>query len=195
MSRRAALYARISTREGRQHLDSQLRALREFATRIEAHVIEEYTDQDSGAKPKRPGLDQLMKDAARRHFDMVIVFDLSRLTRGGPAQAFAHIARLNTSRVEFWSMNEELFRTAGPYGELFIALAAHIAHQERAMQLQRIRAGIQRARQNGTTFGRPRRLVDLARLAEMKEQGKSIREIARVLKIGKGTAERNLKEL
>jgi DNA invertase Pin-like site-specific DNA recombinase len=191
---RAALYARISTREGRQHLDNQLAVLREFAHRMNWEIVTEYTDRESGANKKRPGLEQMMKDAAQRRFDLVAVFDLSRLTRGGPAEAFFYIARLSQSRVEFWSATEEHFRTCGKTGEIFIAIAAHIAEQERTMMRHRIRAGQERARRNGTVIGRPTLIIDRARILKMREQGKSIRQIAAALKAKRSTVYRRMSE-
>lgn len=113
--KRAALYARISTQEGRQHLRNQLDKLQEFAARMNWTIAGTFTDQVSGSADKRPGLDELMKAAARRDIDVVLVFELSRLTRGGPLKALEYLNRLNHSQVEFWSMTEEFFaRPARP---------------------------------------------------------------------------------
>ena len=193
--KRAALYARISTREGRQHLANQFLKLKEFAGRMEWKVTKEYSDQQTGASRNRPGLDTLLKDAARRRFDVVLVFDLSRFTRGGPAEAFFLIARLARSKVEFWSMTEEHFRTSDSTGEIFIAIAAHIAKAERTLLQNRIRAGLDRARRNGTALGRPAVIVDRARVMRLHGQGKSIREIAAELKTSRATIHRRLEEL
>jgi DNA invertase Pin-like site-specific DNA recombinase len=184
---RAALYARISTREGHQHLDNQLSLLREYAHRMNWTVAGEYTDQQSGAGARRAALDELMRDAARRKFDLVAVYDLSRFTRDGPAAAFFLIARLAGSKVEFWSITEEHFRTTGAVGEIFIALAAHIAKAERTTIQNRIRAGQQRARRAGRHLGRPPKLVDRVKVDRMRKQGKSMREIAQAFGVGRST--------
>jgi DNA invertase Pin-like site-specific DNA recombinase len=191
---RAAFYARISTKEGKQHLENQLAELRTFAQRLGWEVVEEFTDEQSGAGNTRPGLDRLMKAAARRKFDLVAVFDLSRLTRGGPAQAFAFIERLTASKVQFWSITQEHFRTSGPAGALFIAIAAHIAEMERADIRARVQAGIDRARAAGRRLGRARRVVDKEKLREMHAAGASYRQIGKALGIGRGTVVRRLKE-
>jgi DNA invertase Pin-like site-specific DNA recombinase len=189
---RAALYARISTKEGQQHLENQLAQLRTFAGKMKWSIAGEYTDQASGASSPRPGLDQMMKHAARRRFDVVTVFDLSRLTRGGPMHAFSCIARLNSSRVEFWSMTEEHFRSSGPYGQLFIAIAAHIAEQELNTLRSRIKAGLARVRKAGRKLGPPKKVIDQARLDQLRGAGKGVREIAAVLKVSKSTIHRRL---
>jgi len=192
MNKRAALYARTSTKDGRQHASNQLLKLREFAARMEWTVAVEITDADSGARDSRPGLEKLMDMAARRQFDIVLVFDLSRLSRGGPSKTFDLIARLDRSGVQFWSMTEEHFRTSGPAGPLLIAIAAYIAKNERDQILSRIHAGIARARREGKTIGRPRKLIDRMKAVELREQGKSIREIACELRTSKSTIERAL---
>ena len=189
---RAALYARISTREGKQHLENQFSHLREFAKRMKWSIAKEYSDQESGASTKRPALETLLRAAAQRQFDVVAVFDLSRLTRGGPGQAFIYIERLKNSKVEFWSATEEHFRTSGPVGDLFIAIAAHIAEMERTTIRNRIRAGIERARRKGEPIGRPHQIVDRSKIATLRAIGKSIREIGRELRLSKSTVERNL---
>src|SRR5580692_3621091 len=79
MRKRAVLYCRIST--GDQHLETQLLDLRELAKQRGYEVVREYTDVISGAKSKRPGLDQLMADARRHHFDILIVAAFDRLAR------------------------------------------------------------------------------------------------------------------
>lgn len=189
---KVALYARISTHDGRQNLENQLGELRQF---VDGQVIQppytndpwwkvtgEYTDQDSGANDRRPGLDKLLKDAGAGAFKLVLVWDLSRLTRGGPAKAFEYISRLKQYGVEVWSLKEPHFRTSGPAGDVFIALAAHIAREERRVMQERINAGISRARKAGKHFGRPWIRLDPARLIRYMEEGRSFREMAKLEK-------------
>lgn len=197
---RVAFYARVSTHEGRQHLSNQLAQMREFArleearTSVEAwHVVGEYTDQVTGGRADRDGLAELMADAARRKFDRVLVWDLSRLTREGPAAAFAYIERLAKSGVEFWSLTEQHFRTSGPAGDLFIAIAAFIAREERKTKSLRVRAGLERARQQGKKLGRPAAVVSSAALVRLKAEGLSVRQIARALQASPSTIERRLR--
>ena len=190
---RAAIYTRTSTGDGRQHLTNQLNPLREFAARMEWTVAGEYSDQQSGASDARAQLEELMRDASRRKFDVVLVYDLSRLTRGGPAKAFELIARLNRSSVEFWSLREEQFRTSGPAGQLLIAIAAYLAKYERDTILDRIHAGMARARREGKQIGRPRVVRNAQKILELRKQGKSIRQIAAAMKAPPATIGRILK--
>lgn len=190
----AGIYARVSTSDGKQNLKTQLQALNRFAAGMSWKVTGVYTDEVSGASIVRPGLDSMMAAAARRDFDTVLVFDLSRLTRGGPASAFELIARLRASKVELWSMTEEHFRTTGAAGELLIAIAAFLAHQERATMQARVKAGLDRARSNGTALGPPRKVIDKTRVKKMRGDGGSLRAIAKHFKCSKSTVARLLVE-
>jgi DNA invertase Pin-like site-specific DNA recombinase len=187
-----ALYARVSTGDGRQSLDNQLRELRRYARGQAWRIASEFTDEISGSKESRPGLDELMKAAAIRPFEIVLAYDLSRMTRNGPASAFAQLDRLKACGVEFWSYREEYFRTAGPAGPVLVAIAAFLAEREREQIVGRINAGIARAKAAGVQFGRRPVVIDRARLVELRNQGKSLRECARILKRSKSTIERAL---
>jgi DNA invertase Pin-like site-specific DNA recombinase len=195
-----ALYARISTNEDRQHSQNQTDQLREYAGRMGWKVAVEYIDTESGGRASRPALDQMLTAAGRRKFDALLVSDLSRLTRLGPAAAFELIARLKSYGVQFWSMNEPHFRTTDPAGkptpagELFLAIAAYMAQQERENIQHRVRAGMATARKNGKVIGRPRRLVNRGRILELRRAGTSIREIARITKNPKSSIERTLRD-
>lgn len=196
-SPRVAVYARISTKDGRQNLENQLRELRRYARSMGwSHSAKygTYTDQASGASKSRPALERMMQAAARRAFDIVLVYDLSRLTRSGPASAFEYIERLSAAGVQFHSFREEYFRTTGPAGPMLIAVAAYIAQEERRQMQARIKSGIARAKASGVRLGRPRRVVDRRRIIELRKQGKSIRAIAAKLKTTRSTVLRRLEK-
>jgi DNA invertase Pin-like site-specific DNA recombinase len=82
MAKRAAIYVRVST--DRQTVENQLSELRRIADRRGWEVVEEYRDAGiSGAKSRdgRPGLDQMLKDASKRRFDVVMAWAIDRLGR------------------------------------------------------------------------------------------------------------------
>lgn len=196
---RVALYARISTNDERQHLQNQYDAMNRFVLSNPAPgekwtVAQTYEDRESGAKDARPGLQKLMNDAAKKKFSAVIVFSLSRLTRGGPAKAFTYLERLNSYGVQFYSVTEPLFSTSSRCGELFIAIAAHIASEERLMIQERVRAGLARARTQGKQLGRPRVSVDPAKVLKLIAAGLSHRKMAKELKISPASAQRLIKK-
>jgi DNA invertase Pin-like site-specific DNA recombinase len=193
---RVALYARVSTRDGRQFTENQLGGMRDYARRRGWLVTRQYLDHDTGSKGAgdRDELAALMADAHAGDFDLVLVWALDRLTREGVLQAFQYIERLKAAGVEFRSVTEEHFQTSGPAGELFMAVAAWMAKQERVRLRERILAGLDRARAAGKTFGRPRAGLDLVKISRMRAEGMSVREIARATARGKSTIERGLQE-
>jgi len=85
------------------------------------------------------------------------------------------------------------FRTSGPAGDLFIAIAAFIAREERKTKSLRVRAGLERARAQGKKLGRPAAVVSTAALVRLKAEGLSVRQIARALEASPSTIERRLR--
>jgi DNA invertase Pin-like site-specific DNA recombinase len=191
----AALYARISTQEGKQFAGNQLRELRDFATRSGWTVYREYVDEISGAKGRkdRAQLDALMMDAAARRFDVVLVFALDRFTREGVLKAFQYIEQLNAWKVEFRSLTEPQFSTSGPHAELFVAIAAWMAKQERQRLQERIAAGVRRARAEGRKLGRPAAVLDVQKARDLMTAGYSMRKAAAALEAKPSTLQRRLK--
>ena len=191
---KAATYARVSTGDGRQESENQLSQLRQFALARDWEVVADYIDHESGGKADRAEFWRMFADAARRKFDLVLVWALDRLTREGVAETFEYIKRLTSNGVQFVSFTDEHFRTTGPAGELMIAVAAWIAKQERLRISQRVRAGLDRARTNGTRsgnqIGRPRVVFNRQTVVDLRQQGKSWRDIARQCRAGVTTVRR-----
>lgn len=78
--RRAALYVRVST--DRQTIQNQVDALAAIAERRGWEIVETYSDAGvSGVKARkdRPGLDQMLNDASRRKFDVVMAWSIDRV--------------------------------------------------------------------------------------------------------------------
>lgn len=188
----AALYARISTQDGRQSALNQLAEMRSYCDRRQWHIAAEYVDQFTGSAPARER-DQLLKllnEACAGRFDTVLVFAMDRLTREGVLQSFEYVKRLTDAGVEFLSITEPQFQTAGPAGELFMAVAAWMAKQERDQLRLRVRAGLTRAKSEGVILGRPRATVDLLRMKMMYVSGLSLRDIAKEMELSRSTVER-----
>lgn len=190
---RAALYARVSTKDKGQDTENQMIALREYCARAGWEVVEEYIDRESAKNGNRGAFKQLFADASRRSFDVVVVWALDRLTREGVHQTFGYIEQLKQFGVAFESYTEPHFRTTGPAGELMLAVAAWIAKQERQRLSERTIAGLERARRAGRIGGRPRVVVDRERLAELDEEGWTVREIGAEMGISAASVSRLLK--
>jgi DNA invertase Pin-like site-specific DNA recombinase len=134
----------------------------------------------------------MMADAAAGKFGLIVCWSLDRFTREGVSETFLYLARLKANRVHFYSLTEEYFRTTGPAGELLIAVAAWIAESERRRRVERVKAGLARARAAGkilgrrsTTMGEERRQMRAA-----ADAGQSLRDIATLYGVSKATAGR-----
>ena len=172
---RAAIYARVSTAD--QTCENQLIDLRRYCA-ARGWDATEYVDTGvSGAKERRPALDQLMTDARRRKVDTVVVWRLDRFGRN-LRHLITAIEELNAAGVSFVSMGENI-DTASPTGRLLLGIMGSFAEFERERIRERIHAGLARARRQGQKLGRKRQRIpasDLQRVA-----GLSVREAARLL--------------
>src|SRR5215471_1326769 len=191
---RAALYARVSTANNAQDPTMQTRELREYCERRGWQIIGEYVDTGiSGAKDRRPELDRLMADAHKRRFDVIAVWKFDRFAR-----SVSHLLRaLDTFRalgVEFVSLSESL-DTATPAGRMVFTVLGAVAELERSLIAERVRAGLRNAKAKGKRLGRPRTVVDAARIAKLRAAGASWRDICEETGLSKGTAQRALQNL
>ena len=148
--KRAALYMRVSTVD--QHPETQLLDLRQMAAQRGYEIVHEYTDRISGIKAKRPGLDQMMRDARRGQFDVVLVWACDRIARS--TRHFLDVLDdLNRLNIEFISFREQI-DTGGPLGRAIVVIIGAIAELERSLIVERVRAGMRRAKLEGRSIGR-----------------------------------------
>jgi DNA invertase Pin-like site-specific DNA recombinase len=186
---KAAIYARVSTKDKGQDTDNQLFQLREYCARQSWTVVEEYVDHESAKTGDRAAFRRLFTDASRRKFDVVLVWALDRFTREGVLETFTYIEKLRGFKVAFESYTEAHFRTTGPAGELMLAVAAWIAKQERLRISERTKAGLERARRDGKHCGRPRRVFRRDEVAQLRDiERLSWRAIAERLGVPVSTA-------
>ncbi len=189
---RVALYGRVSTRD-KQDVENQLVQLREFCQRSGWQVVQEFFDKESGKTANRPRF-TAMFDAARRHdFDLVLFWSLDRLSREGVLQTLQHLQALDAAGVGWKSYSEQYLDSTGVFKDAVISILATVAKQERIRLVERIQAGLRQARARRKVdktlppFGRPRLVVDRARVQEMQDRGLSVRVIAERLKVSKST--------
>jgi DNA invertase Pin-like site-specific DNA recombinase len=185
--RRAALYLRVSTTE--QTTENQERELREVAGRINCDIIKVYCDHGiSGAKgrDKRPAFDRLCRDAARREFDIVMAWSVDRLGRS-LRDLIEFLSELRALGIDLY-LHRQGLDTTTPSGRAMFQMMGVFAEFERAMIAERVRAGLARARANGTRLGRPRLSAEME--AAIREASGSVRQIAVQFKVGIGTVAR-----
>jgi DNA invertase Pin-like site-specific DNA recombinase len=190
MKRRAAIYTRVSTLD--QHPETQLYDLEQLARQRDFEIVNRYTDKISGTKARRPGLDQLMADARRGRFDVVMVWACDRIARS--VRHFLEVLdELNHLNIEFVSRQEQL-DTGGPLGRAMVVIIGAIAELERNLIVERVRAGMRRARLEGQHIGRPRLNVDHQALIQDRQRGFSLRELARMHRISRTSVTRQLRQ-
>ena len=188
--KRAALYLRVSTVD--QHPETQVHDLRQMATQRSYEIVHEYTDRISGAKAKRPGLDQMMADARRGRFDVVLVWASDRIARS--VKHFLEVLdELNRLKVEYVSFRENI-DTGGPLGRAIIIIVGAVAELERNLIIERVRAGMRRAHLEGRQIGRNPLELDHAGIQHDRSQGQSLRQNAKGHRIAAATVWRVLHE-
>ena len=189
--KKCALYARISTPD--QHLETQLYDLRKLAAQRGFEVGREYCDRGiSGSKAKRPGLDALMSDARRGEFSVVLVAAFDRIARS--TKNFLEIVdELNSLNVEFCSAREAV-DSSGPMGRMFITMIGSIAELERSLIVERIKAGMRRARVEGQRLGRAPLSIDHDALVRDRLEGKSLTTVAKKYGVSRASVVRFVRE-
>jgi DNA invertase Pin-like site-specific DNA recombinase len=182
---KAAIYARVSTSNHGQDVNMQLRELREYCQRRGLEITGEYADTASGAKDNRPELNRLMAGAKQRRFDVVCVWKLDRFGRSLRHLVNA-LADLESLGVSFVSIKDNLDLST-PSGRLMFQIIGAMAEFERSLIQERVKAGLRNARAKGRKLGRPRVVVDVARIATLRASGFSWPSIARELGVSVGT--------
>lgn len=198
---KAFLYARVSTdrklnsRQRRQEVENQLRQLRELAANLEYEVVREYIDRVSGTgKKTREQFDEMMEEACNRRVKAIVIWALDRFSREGPLKTMIQLDRLNSAGVRVKSLKEAWLDPDSPTYELLVPIFAWIAKQESRRIGERVRAGMEREKAKGASFGRPRHGVDPLQIAALRAQGLSLRAIAAQVGISEGSVRNALRK-
>lgn len=189
MTKRVAIYTRVSTNDGKQTTDNQLRDLHMMAERMGWTVVAHYTDEGvSGARgrDKRPGLDAMLKAITRREFDMVAAWSVCRLGRS-LQHLVALLGDLDARRVDLY-LHVQALDTSTPSGKAMFGMLGVFAEFERSMISERVKSGLARSTKKS---GRPPLDPDKAeRIRRSLTQGTSINATAKALRVGVGTVHR-----
>ncbi len=189
--KRAAIYLRVSTFD--QHPENQLHDLAQMAQQRGWNLVHEYRDHGvSGARARRPQLDQLLADARRGHFDLVAVWACDRLARSTKhfletLDEFDHLG------IEFVSFREQL-DTGGPLGRALVIIISVMAELERSLIIERVRAGMRRAQMEGIRIGRRPAQVDRESVLQDRTRGHSLTVIAKDHRISRALVSKILKQ-
>lgn len=187
--KKVGIYARVSTRE--QNADNQLLDLRKYCLARGWDIVGEFVDVGiSGTKETRPKLQEALMLAKRRQIDVLLVWRFDRFARSLP-HLINTLEELQSRGVEFVSYQEAI-DTSTPQGRMFFGIVASIAEFERSLIVERIHAGLRRARENGKLIGRPATSINLAEALRLRNEGLSVRKAASRMGIPKTTLARML---
>ena len=191
---KTALYIRVST--ANQTADNQLHELERVAALREWKVVKVFRDDGiSGSKGRdeRPALDQLLKAATRREFDLLAVWSIDRLGRS-LQHLVTTVNDLHAQGVQLY-FHQQAIDTTTPSGKLMFGVFSSFAEFEREIIRERIKLGVERARKEGKKLGRPSSVTESTRAAivELYKKGMSPKKISQTLRCGVGTAFHTLK--
>jgi DNA invertase Pin-like site-specific DNA recombinase len=185
---RVAIYARVST-VAHQDVTLQTAELQAYASRRGWVVVGEFIDSGiSGSRDRRPQLDALMELARTRKVDVILTWKLDRWGRS-LKHLVNSLAELEALGVAFVALRDNVDLST-PSGRLMFHVIGAMAEFERSLIQERVKAGLQHAKDRGRHIGRPRVTVDSRRITALRAAGHSWPQIAKQLGIGVGTVYR-----
>ena len=184
MSKRVTIYARVSTQD--QSPENQVNQLKKYADNRDLNVIKVYQEKASGKSTNRPQFQKLIDDVRKRKTDAVLVWKLDRLARS-TRELLNRLEEFRELGVELLSYTENIDTTT-PAGKALFSMVAVFAEFENDIRSERIKAGMERAKENGKHVGRPSLDDEMVeKIKEMKKEGLSDGEIVRKTGIARNT--------
>lgn len=196
-TKRVAIYARVSTDDKGQDPKNQIDEIHAYCARegLEIAPEREYVDRETGTgKRRRSEFERMLADAERHRFDLLLIWSLDRLTREGTLRTLLLVDQLDRCKVRVKSLREPWLDPDSPTYELLLPIFAWIARQESRRISERVKAGLARRRREGFVLGAPEKR-DYSKIGELKNEGRSVGEIARELGMPKSTVRFHLKKL
>lgn len=174
-------YCRTSLSEDRQCLDLQLDAVK--AAGVDPRHI--FIDRASGAKSRRPGLDQMLSFV--KAGDVVVAWKFDRISRSA-LDLIKLCDELRKRDVGLRSLTERI-DTDTPAGQCVMTVLSAMAQLEREVLIERVRAGLEAAAKRGRRGGRPRRMTSeaIAAARSLLSAGSNPTEVARVMGVPRST--------
>ena len=188
MNRKAVIYSRVSTNE--QTVENQLKVLREVAEKRGLEVVREISDEGiSGAKGRdeRPGFDELIKGSVKNEWDIILVWDVTRLGRS-LKHLVSFLEDIQSAHCDMY-IHQSGIDTSTASGKMMFGMLSVFSEFERSMIRERVIAGQQRAVANGIKLGRKTNVNDgiITAVYHMRQNNVPIKRIAKDLQIGVGT--------
>ena len=186
---RAAIYCRVSTLD--QNPQSQLLDLQQLAAQRAFEIIKVYTDHGvSGTRTRRPALDEMLADARRGRFEVLLIWSCDRIARS-TRHLLEVLDELSRLQIQFVSFREAL-DTSGALGRAVTVIIGAIAELERSLIIERVRAGMRRAKLEGRHIGRKPLDLDTTAIIGDRAKGLSLRQVAKSHQISTATVRRVL---
>ena len=194
MTKKVVIYTRVSTLD--QTVDNQLIELRDHCSKMGWEIAKEYADEGlSGtlSRDKRPAFNEMIKDAYRKRFDLVVCWDISRLGRS-MKELVMFLSDMKDRDIGICSVRQG-FDTSTTMGEMMFQFVGILSSWEREMIRERTLAGLDRAKSEGKTLRRRKVTNDTmtAKIIELRSAKKSIRQIASEVGVSRGTVSNVLK--
>lgn len=192
--KRCGIYARVSTTTKGQDPKVQLLDLRNYAKQRSWDVIGEFVDVGiSGIKDSRPELNRLMELARKRKLDSILVWRFDRFARS-TSHLLRSLEEFKQLGIDFCSYQENL-DTSTPMGQAMFTIVSAVAQLERDILIERVNAGLRKAKSMGIKLGRPKMPLNIKKMRNLRSNGFGLRSIASKLGVSKETVRKALNEM
>jgi len=190
---RVAIYTRVST-DG-QSTERQVVELKEYAAGRKWEVQTIYTENASGTTSKRSAFQQMLKEARAKHFDVLLVWKLDRLSRS-LKDLIGTLQELNELGVQFVSLKDQIDFTTSA-GRLMFHMIGAFAQFETDLIKERVVSGLNNARRKGVILGRPKEIPDetVTEILQQRSNGYSIRQISQAVGVPRSSVGRIIKSM
>jgi DNA invertase Pin-like site-specific DNA recombinase len=191
LKKSVAIYARVST--DKQKVEMQLAELREYGERAGWKIYREFIDEGyTGKDTARPAFKEMLDEARRRKFDLLLVWKLDRLSRS-LKDLITTLDELGHLGIDFISYDNKI-DTSSPTGKLVFQVIGAVAEFERNIISERVKAGLRNAQRNGKRLGRPPvPPITIEKAKALRSEGLSYRKIGKRLGISEGMVRKGLK--
>ena len=188
--KRVGIYLRVSTKD--QTTENQLIDLQRVASQRGWNIVEIYIDlgiSGSEGRNKRPGFDKLCRDATKGSLDLVAAWSIDRLGRS-LQHVVTFLNELNSMNVDLY-LHQQSVDSSTPGGKAMLSMCAVFAEFERNMIIERVTAGMARAKLQGKVFGRPKVSADAeSEIYHLRRLGCGIIKTAKLAGVGVSTVQR-----
>jgi DNA invertase Pin-like site-specific DNA recombinase len=191
--KRAALYLRVSKHD--QTIDNQRIELERVAVAKDWKIVSVFKDEGisgSFGRGVRSQYDAMLKSGVRAQHDVVMAWDVSRLSRS-LAELVTTLDELHALGIDLY-LHQQAIDTTTPAGKAMFQMCGVFAEFEKGILSERVKAGLSRARGEGKVLGRPFKVANIKKIMKDRDSGKTIREIAREESLSIGKVHKVLKE-